>query len=433
METESSRSYETAAHSESPLAPLPEDPEPIRAADPLAPLRHFQFVSCWLGSLISHGANWMRSVTVPFLVFDMTGSATWLGIVAVASQAPSLIASPLGGLLADRYSRRALMLGTLVVEALCALSFYLLYEAGELSPPRMLALLLIAGFSSSMNISVWQALVVEIVPEDEIAPAYRLNAIQFNLSRAAGPALAGWVLADFGAGTAFYVMGFAYLPLAFALLAATLRAVPRGPRTSLLGEFRDGVDAVLGDRRLWVPVLSVAVLSLFGMGVHPLMAGIAKEVFGVGEAGLGWLLSAIGIGSVCTSVVLVLLGDRVKRSRVASAGVWVYGIGMVLAASTDRYELGLLGFAITGVAHVMVHISCTTALQLYVSETLRGRVTSIYLMAIILSAPIGAQIGGLLGDWIGLSGVIATFSAVVFAYALLARILLRGFRDLDGA
>ena len=399
---------------------------------PLAPLRHVQFVSCWFGSLISHGANWMRSVAVPFLVFDMTGSATWLGVVALAAQAPALIASPLGGLLADRYSRRALMLATLAVEALCAVGFYLLYEAGGLTPYRMLGLLLVAGFTSSMNISVWQALVVEIVPQREIAPAYRLNAIQFNLSRAVGPALAGWVLADYGAGMAFYLMGFAYLPLAVALIAAHLRAVPRGIPTSLLGEFHDGLRAVFGDRRLWIPVLSVGVLSTFGMGVHPLMAGIAVEVFGVGEAGLGWLLSGVGIGSVCTSVVLVLVGDRVKRSRVASAGVWVYGSGLLLAASTDQYALGLLGFAITGVAHVMVHISCTTALQLYVSEPLRGRVTSIYLMAIILSVPIGAQLGGLLGDWMGLSGVVASFSVVVFAYAGFARSRLRGFRDLDG-
>ena len=105
---------------------------------------------------------------------------------------------------------------------------------------------------------------------------------------------------------------------------------------------------------------------------------------------------------------------------------------MVYVYSTDQYALGLLGFAITGVAHVMVHISCTTALQLYVSEPLRGRVTSIYLMAIILSVPIGAQLGGLLGDWMGLSGVVASFSVVVFAYAGFARSRLRGFRDLDG-
>ena len=431
METESPNRSEDAAHS-APSAQSSGDPRSRGGVGPLAPLRHFQFVSCWFGSLVAHGANWMRSVAVPFLVFDMTGSATWLGVVAVASQAPALIASPLGGLLADRYSRRMLMLVTLGVEALCALGFYFLYEAEALTPRGMLGLLLVSGFASSMNISVWQALVVEIVPQREIAPAYRLNAIQFNLSRAVGPALAGWVLAEYGAGMAFYLMGYAYLPLALALVVARLRAVPRGVRTSLMGEFQDGIRAVFGDPRLWVPVVSVAILSLFGMGVHPLMAGIAVEIFGVGEAGLGWLLSGVGIGSVCTSVALVLLGDRVRRSRVTSAGVWVYGAGLLLVAITDQYALGLLGFAITGVAHVMVHISCTTALQLYVPEALRGRVTSIYLMAIIISVPIGAQIGGLLGDWMGLSGVVASFSTVIFAYAIFARVRLRAFRDLDG-
>jgi len=431
VEIEPTRSLEASANSEAQRS-APAEPDGEEGVSPLAPLRHFQFVACWLGSLISHGANWMRSVAVPFLVFDMTGSATWLGVVAVAAQAPALIASPLGGLLADRYSRRGLMLATLGVEVLCAMGFYGLYEMGALTPYGMLGLLLVAGFTSSMNISVWQALVVEIVPQREIAPAYRLNAIQFNLSRAVGPALAGWVLAEHGPGMAFYLMGFAYLPLMFALMWAQTRRVKRGVQTSLLGEFRDGVQAVGSDRRLWVPVLSVAILSLFGMGVHPLMAGIAKEVYGVGEVGLGWLLSGVGMGSVLASISLVLIGDRVQRSLVVRAGVWVYGTGMLLAASSDHFVLGLLGFAITGVAHVMVHIPCTTALQLHVPEALRGRVTSFYLMAIILSVPIGAQIGGLLGDWMGLSGVVACFSAAIFAYALLARSVLRGFRDLDG-
>lgn len=399
---------------------------------PLAPLRHVQFITCWLGGFISHGANWMRAVTVPFLVFEMTGSAAWLGLIALASQAPSLIASPLGGILADRYSRRGLMLGTLTVEAACALLFYFLYTAGELIPSRMLSLLLVTGFSSSINIAVWQALVVEIVPENEIAPAYRLNAIQFNLSRAVGPALAGWVLATHGPGTAFYVMIFAYLPLAVALVLAKLRPVARAARTSLIGELAEGVQAVRTDPRLRVPVQSVAILSLVGMGVHPLMAGIAKEVYGVGEAGLGGLLSSVGVGSVIASISLVLIGDRAKRSQVASLGIWVYGGGMLLAAATDQYAFGIAGFAITGIAHVMVHISCTTGLQLHVSETLRGRVTSIYLMGIIVSAPIGAQIGGLLGDSIGLSWVITVFACTIFAYGLWARTALSGFSDLDG-
>lgn len=428
MEADQRSDRQTPAATASPRPPA----GPGGVVHPLAPLHHFQFVTFWIGGFISHGANWMRAVTVPFLVFEMTGSATWLGLVALASQAPSLVGSPLGGILADRYSRRALMLASLALDSLCAVSFYLLYDAGELVPTRMLGLLLISGFSSAISIAVWQALVVEIVPAREIAPAYRLNAIQFNLSRAVGPALAGWVLATHGPGTAFYVMAFAYLPLAIALVLAQLRPVERGVRTSMVGELAEAVRAVRTDARLRVPVLSVAILSVVGMGVHPLMAGIAKEVYGVGEAGLGGLLSAIGVGSVAMSIVLVLIGERAKRSQVARLGIWVYGSGMLLAATTSHYALGVLGFAITGVAHVMVHISCTTSLQLHVSESLRGRVTSLYLMGIIVSAPIGAQIGGVLGDWIGLSRVIALFACVIFVYGLWARRALRGFRDLDG-
>ena len=146
---------------------------------------------CWTTSAVAHSANWMQSVAVPFLVYEMTGSHALLGVAALAGQAPALLASPLGGLWADRYSPKKILLATLAVKACVALSFFALHRSELLSLPWIFGLLAIGGFASTANIAVWQPFVAQIVSDRSLAAAYRLNAMQFNFSRAVGPALAG--------------------------------------------------------------------------------------------------------------------------------------------------------------------------------------------------------------------------------------------------
>ncbi|MCH2173858.1 MFS transporter [Myxococcota bacterium] len=399
---------------------------------PLEPLRYPEFTVSWVAGTFAHSANWMQSIAVPYLVYEMTGSATWLGLAAVAGQAPALLGSPLGGVWADRYSRRLLLLWTLLFKSAVAFGFYAMWEGGLLTPESAVVLLLISGFAASVHISTWQPFVAQLVPDHALAPAYRLNAIQFNFSRAAGPALAGWVLAQFGPGWAFLINGFAYVPFLITLLIVRPRPTEPSPRNNPVQEFRDGVRVAFRYRGLVIPILTGAVLSLFGQSLHPLMAGLATDVFGVGAQGFGLMMSSVGMASVVTALAIVFVGERIPRSRQAQFGLWCYALGILVVAATDIYAVGLLGFAITGVAHVLVHIHTTTALQVHLTDSWRGRVTSLYLMGIIASIPVGAQVGGLIGDLVGLRWVVAGFGLCVTGYALYARLYLGSMEDLDG-
>ena len=407
-------------------------PRSARRRGALEPLRHRPFTACWITGTLAHSANWMQTIAVPFIVFEITGSATWLGAAALANQAPALVAAPLAGILSDRYSRKRILILTTLVKAVAALGLYALWLFDELTPWRILGLLLVAGFGSSMNITCWASFVAQIVPPRSLPAAIRLNSMQFNFSRALGPALAGWVLAQYGAGAAFLANALAYFP--FVVTVALVRprpvesAAPLGP----LRELREGIDYVLRYRALWVPVLTVGVVSLFGHGLHPLAAGLASDVFGVGEQGFGWLMSSVGMASLASSLFIVLLADRVTRSGWATAGLFVYALGVVAISSTDVYAVGLAGYAITGVAHVMVNISCSTAIQVQTNDALRGRVVSLYLTAIIALIPVGAQVGGLVGDWLGLRSVVFAYGLGLLAYGLFARGRLDRLRALDG-
>lgn len=398
---------------------------------PLTPFRERRFLACFLTGTLAASGNWMLSLSVPFLVYELTSSTSWLGVAAVASNLPALVASPLGGVFADRYSKRALLLASGGIQVVLALVLFALSRAGALDIGRLLTLAIAMGFASSTQTSVYQSFVAEIVPVRQISAAYRLNAIQFNVSRAIGPAMAGFVLHRWGPTTAFLVNALAFAPLLCVLAAISTRAVQRSVATSVLGEIAEGALVAWRDARLRLAVLIGTHCSMFGMSIYSLAAGLAKDVFRVDEAGLGLLVSSVGLMSFLTAILAVSVGDRIRRSTLVTSGLLVYGLGLWIVAATDVFVVGMLGFGITGVAHVMVNVSVTTTVQTYVPPEFRGRVTSFQLMGIILALPLGAQIGGLVADSTGLPFVVATFGGLQIGFALWAKWRMNGLRAID--
>ena len=373
----------------------------------------------------------MLSLSVPYLVYELTNSTSWLGVAALASNLPSLIASPLGGVFADRYSKRAMLLISGSLQVFVASTLFWMSRAGVLDIGMLIGLATAMGFASSTQTSVYQSFVAEIVPARQISAAYRLNAIQFNVSRAIGPALAGLVLHRWGSTTAFLVNAIAFVPLLCVLAVIRTRDVKRSIATSVIGEIAEGAMLVWRNDHLRLAVLTGALCSMFGMSIYSLAAGLAKDVFHVDEAGLGLLVSSVGMMSFLTAILAVSLGDRIKRSTLVLTGLVIYGLGLWTVAATDVFAVGMIGFGITGIAHVMVNVSVTTTVQTYVPPEFRGRVTSFQLMGIMLSLPIGAQIGGLVADYAGLPAVVAAFGGLQIGYAVWAKVRMDGLRAID--
>jgi len=398
---------------------------------PLTPFRERRFLACFVTGTLAASGNWMLSLSVPYLVYEMTNSTSWLGVSAVASNLPALIASPLGGVFADRYSKRALLLISGGIQVVLALTLFAMSRSGALDIGNLIALAIAMGFASSTQTSVYQSFVAEIVPARQISAAYRLNAIQFNVSRAIGPAMAGFVLHRWDATTAFLLNAIAFAPLLCVLAVIGTRDVTRSVATSVIGEIAAGALLAWRDHRLRLAVLIGTLCSMFGMSIYSLAAGLAKDVFRVDEAGLGLLVSSVGIMSFLTAILAVSLGDRLKRSTLVMSGLVIYGLGLWIVAATDIFVVGMLGFGITGVAHVMVNVSVTTTVQTYVPPEFRGRVTSFQLMGIMLALPVGAQVGGLVADYTGLPTVVAAFGALQIGFAVFAKIRLDGLRAID--
>jgi predicted MFS family arabinose efflux permease len=373
----------------------------------------------------------MLSLSIPYLVYELTGSTSWLGVSAVASGLPALIASPVGGVFADRYSKRALLLIFGGVQVALACCLFSMSRAGTLDITALIGLATAMGFASSTQTSVYQSFVAEIVSSRQISAAYRLNAIQFNVSRAIGPAMAGFVLHRWGATTAFLVNAIAFTPLLCVLAVIQTREVQRSIATSVASEIAEGALLAWHDHRLRLAVLTGALCSMFGMSIYSLAAGLAKDVFHVDEAGLGLLVSSVGVMSFLTAILAVSIGDRIKRSTLVVSGLVIYGLGLWTVAATHIFVVGMIGFGITGIAHVMVNVSVTTTVQAYVPPEFRGRVTAFQLMGIMLALPIGAQIGGFVADYAGLPAVVAAFGGFQIGYAVWAKFRLDGLRAID--
>src|SRR4051794_22650242 len=262
-------------------------------------LRHHDFAVFWSAGLISNTGSWMQTITVPYVLYQLTHSTTWLGVSAFATFMPSLVVGPIAGPMADRLSRQRILMVTQTVQMLVAFSLWAFWVTGHATPLNILLPLLISGIAGGINISSWQSFVPQLVPQEDMLNAVRLNTMQFTGARAFGPALGGLVLARFGPATAFMFNALTYLLVIAALAAVSPRAtVAVGVGERFLDQFREGLSYVRARAALSLTVLTVFMISLLSSAVIQLAPALAKDEFGVGKAAYGLLVAMFGAGAI---------------------------------------------------------------------------------------------------------------------------------------
>ncbi|HWC33000.1 MAG TPA: MFS transporter, partial [Actinomycetota bacterium] len=289
-------------------------------------LRFRDYRLLWAGAVISNTGTWMQNVALSWYVFTLTRSAFWVGAVAFASFFPMWL-SPLGGVLADRFDRRRILLATQSVMMIAATALAVLVGTGRATLAPVMGLTLLGGFAFSIDAPTRQAFFPSLVPRDAMVNAIALNSAQFSLARVIGPAIAGTMIAAFGVAPVFWINAVSFLAVLAAL--TTVRERPRtmegeapaqGLRAGLAYAWRHPVIRVL--------IASIAVLSVFAGPISALLPVFADEVFRRGPTGLGALAAAMGAGSVLGAIVLGRIG-RV-RPRMVAAGVALAGGALTL-------------------------------------------------------------------------------------------------------
>lgn len=355
------------------------------------------------GALISNSGVWVQMLALLFVIEDLTGQGTWVGLAAMMQTLPAVGLGMVGGALADRFPRRIMLMFTNAAQALIALGFAAMWAAGVDEPLAYIGLGVVNGCVNGIQLPAWQAFVSELVPRDALLNAVTLNSAQFNASRAVGPMVGGVVLAIGGPGWAFLVNCLSYAP---ALLALALIRVPRlvPTREGRPNMFKDAAAAVRhaadhpGIRRA---ILIAGVVAFFGQPIIHLIVIFANDVFEVGETKYGILAAAAGVGAMLNTPFVATRGSQIPRSRLLGLAWPMYGLALLGFALSPYYWLAVVALGALGAAHIATASTLNTVIQLQVEESLRAKVLALYLMTLLAGMPLGTQLQGALADLIG--------------------------------
>jgi MFS family permease len=374
----------------------------------------------------------MQTITVPYVLDQLTHSTVWVGAGAFATFFPATIVGPLAGALADRYDRRTIMLVSQVVLMCSALALWAIWVSGVATPELIVGVVVIGAFGAGITIAAWQAFVPQLVPPEALVSAVRLNAMQFTGARAFGPALAGLVLAEFGPGTAFLANALSFLLVIGALLLIAARPIAKSTAAGgVAAQFRDGLRYIRKRAVLIVSVLGALFSSLLGVSMIQLAEPFARHVLHEGAGKYGLLVAAYGAGAITGAVVTVARGDVLRRSSLTVVGFAIFVVAELTFGLAPAYALALAGMFGIGLAQSLAMVSCQTAVQVNVDEDYRGRVLSVYVMSFFAGTPIGALVGGIVASVVGLRATIVG-SAVLLAIAVIVTMLrYPWFRVLD--
>jgi MFS family permease len=359
-------------------------------------LEHRNFRLYYAGQSVSLIGTWMQRLAVSWLVYSATHSSVLLGVVMFAGQIPTLLLSPYGGTVADRYSRYRVLLFTQVASFIQASLLAALVLSGYYNTWAIAGLSLLLGTINAFDIPARQSLIVELVDDPtHLSNAIALNSTMVNLARLLGPAVAGLLLTYFGPGPCFAVNAVSFGAVICSLLF--MRLVPRPPRTHRPGALeglREGWAYLRQAPGLRRQILLMAGISFCAMPFGTLLPVFAKDVFH-GDAGTFSLLNSLsGLGALTGALYLASLPAGGRQSRLIGYAALGFCGSLLGFALSPQLGVGLV-FIVLGGAGMMLFIAGTnTFIQTNVDDRMRGRVLSYYVMAFQGMQPLGSLLVG---------------------------------------
>ncbi len=391
----------------------------------LRALRHRNYQLFFGGQFVSLIGTWMQNAAQLWLVYRLTDSARLLGLVGFSGQLPVLLLSPLGGSVADRYSRRSIVIATQISSMLLALLLAGLTLAGRVQVWHVFVLATLLGVVNAFDVPARQAFVVEMVGREDLVNAIALNSTIFNGARMIGPAVAGLLIETVGEGWCFFANGVSYLAVIAGLLLMNMELKPRiSLPGSALASIVEGFRFVQRTGPVRALLLLLGLISLVGIPYTVLMPIFADRILHGGPRGYGILMSAVGVGALAGALTLA------AKQGIRGLGHWIalsatgFGLGLILFSLSRSYWLSAALLLPVGFAVMVETASSNTLIQLLVPDSLRGRVMAVYSMMLMGMAPFGSLLAGTLAAHLGapttvaIGGLVCMTGAVVFGVYL---------------
>jgi MFS family permease len=384
----------------------------------LVALTYRDFRILWLGAFASTIGTWTQKVAQSWLVLDLTQSSFYLGLDEFLAQAPILLFTVLGGVIADRHDRRRLLMASQYVQMASAFTLALLVWTGTVRIEHVLALSFLTGFGQAFGGPAYQSLVPSLVKKEHLPSAIALNSIQFNLSRIFGALFAGATIALLGTAICFALNGLSYAIVVAALFSLSVRHLPPLERKSMAEEMRGGFRYVRGEPALLTLIAIAFVTTFFGLPLITLLPVFARDIF-QGDIGLfSRMMVFVGAGSVLGALVVAARGRFKHMALTLLLIELLFGVLIVGFSLSRTLWLSELVLFLAGAAMMMVTATATSLVQLIVPDHLRGRVVSIFMVAFRGGMPLGALASGYAASLVGTAPVVLVNGIIVSAAAL---------------
>ncbi len=347
----------------------------------------------------------MQKFAQSWLVLDLTNSNFYLGLDDFLSQLPILLFMLIGGVIADRYDRRRLLTWSQYVQAFSAFTLAVLVFWGHITIWHVLTLSFISGLGQAFGGPAYQSLIPSLVPRRDLPNAIALNSTQFNLSRILGPMGGTAVLISVGMAACFFLNGLSFflVVIALMLIKAPVPVPHVGPRRAILTDLRQGLSYVRHERLLLTLTLLVVVSMFLAMPILTFLPTFARTVLasagGTPETRLSFLMACQGLGAITGALIIGSAGGKFKHMGRMLLGVQ-FMMGLIIMAfgwsTTPVVSYVLIFFG--GIAFMGLFSMSFSIVQLAVPEELRGRVVSIYMVALRGGGPLGALVSGYFAD-----------------------------------
>jgi MFS family permease len=380
----------------------------------LSVFRHASFAWFVGGQSPSMVTHWMQKIGIGWLVWELTRSPTWLGVIAFVEMAPLVFISPFAGVLCDRVNPAKPLLINQGIQFVQAAALAMLTYGGLIRIEYILVLSIVAGLNAPFGAAARHTLLPRLVPREELFAGISLLSAIFNIARAIGPGLAGIAIVWWGVESAFaiHAAGELFYILTFPFFMGAVPKLARTSRESVLAEIAEGFRYAASHAGIAPILVLLCALSIFSRPLIEMLPGFADEVFGRGASGLAWLGSAFGVGA------LVGVGWLASRGRIAGTTGLMFttslgiGLSMIAFSATANFWLALPLIAVMGFASAVSGTGAQTLVQYAVKSEIRGRVMAFYSIIVRGSPAFGAILMGWFAEFYGLRLAVAV-SAVM--------------------
>jgi MFS family permease len=373
-------------------------------------LRHRDFLILWSGSVVSQSGDWMDQIALNWLVLEITDSPLSLGLVNLCRAIPVLIFTPLGGVAADRWERRRILMVTQSIYMVLAFALGALVTSGGVNLWEIYVIAALRGAVLSFNMPARQSMISDLVPRKDLPNAIALNSATTHLTRVLGPSLGGVLIAFLGIDWLFYLNGASFLAILYTL--NLLKDV--GTKIKVANHWQELTDgfAYIGRNKTLLYLVMLAVVPMFfGQPYLTMLAVFARSILKVGPMGLGLLTSIASLGAV-TGALAVAGRRRGPQIGVMVGGIIVFGLSLLLFSLSHWLIPSLIFLFVAGGANVFYNSTNNALIQISVEDNYRGRVLSMLFINRGM-VPLGTAFTGFLAEMLGAQAALGAMSVML--------------------